>query len=238
MKKFVSLTLLCISSFQASAINPNPFYVVADDYIAPHLVEDHEKALVDFKHHVDKNGYKGSWRFYAFDDGRHVAFSKKQSHDYEAQDAKDWQEVADQFPKGFLQDNSSVYRQTITNQDFYLMRYMQELSYNDGINKPSKNMVWLEIELHRTPVKHHLKTWIEELKHKHSKLSFSVYGKQYGKNLPTIFVAFHTKSNAAFYQQLEKQGLNDPLRLLPDGLYQGVKSYNISLAKYVPEISY
>jgi len=238
MKKFLSLAILCFSSFQASAINPNPYYVVADDYIAPNMVDDHEKALVDFKHHVDKSGYQGSWRFYAFDDGRHVAFSEKQSHDYEAQDAKDWQEVADKFPKNFLQENSAIYRQTIVNQDFYLMRYMQELSYNDNITKPSGNMVWLEIELHRTRVKHHLTKWIKELKDNNSDLSFSVYGKQYGKNLPTIFVAFHIQSNAAFYQQLEKQGLNDPLKLLPSGLYEGVKSYNISLAKYLPEMSY
>jgi len=241
LKNLLSFLTIGLLSFNASALEPKPYYVVADDYIAAHLVNDHEKALVDFKKHVDSNGYKGSWRFYAFDDGRHVAFSEKTTHDYQAQDDKNWQEVADKFPKKFLQDNGAVYSKTITNQDFYLMRYMPEISYESNRSKsagPSKHMIWLQIELHRVPVKKHITRWVKNLKESQSKLSFSTYGKQYGANLPTIFIVFHVDSLVDFYSMLEKKGTHDPLRLLPEEVYQGVEKYNVSLAKYIPEISY
>jgi hypothetical protein len=214
---------------------------MADDYIAAHLVKDHEKALVDFKKHVDKNGYKGSWQFYAFDDGRHVAFSNKQKQDYQAQDDKDWQEVAEKFPQGFLKDNDAVYSKTIANQDFHMMRYLPDLSYGSNkksIEQPSKYMVWLTIELHRVPVKAHIKKWVKQLKTSGSDLNFSIYSKQYGANLPTIFIAFHVDSLADFYKNMENKGMHDPLRILPNEVYQGVEKYKVSLAKYLPEISY
>jgi len=241
MKKILILTTFSLFISNAFAIKPSPYYLVADDYIAPHLVLDHEKALIDFKKHVDKNGYKGSWRFYSFDDGRHVAFSEKQHQDYQAQDDKDWQEVADKFPDGFLEENGSIYSKTIANQDFHMMRYLPELSYdstNQVIKEPSKNMVWLEIELHRVPVKAHIEKWVKQLKQSKSDLNFSIYSKQYGANLPTIFIAFHVNSLAGFYKMLESKDLHDPLRLLPSEVYQGVEKYNVSLAKYIPEISY
>jgi len=241
MKKVFTLLAFSLYSFTTLAIKPNPYYLVADDYIAPHMVEAHENALIDFKNKVDDNGYKGSWLFYSFDDGRHMAFSKKEKQDYKAQDDKDWQEVADKFPKGFLQENGAIYSKTIANQDFYLMRYLPDLSYNNNSSaneQPSKYIVWLEIELHRVPVKEHIKKWVKQLKETDSHLRFSIYGKQYGANLPSIFIVFHTDSLPEFYKMMEQKGLHDPLRLLPNDVYQGVENYRVSVAKYMPIMSY
>ncbi|SFC79381.1 hypothetical protein [Pseudoalteromonas denitrificans] len=235
----IAFSLLTISS-ASHALKPSPYFVVADDYIAPALVKDHEKALVDFKVQADKNGYKGSWRFYAFDDGRHVAFNKQKNHDYEAQDSALWEQVSSKFSKDFLNSNDAVYRKTIVNQNFYLMRHLVELS-----NEPksmqyeaSPNMVWLELQLLRVPVKKYLVQWSKDLKKQNSQLHFSVYSKQYGANLPSVFIAFHTTSIVDFYQMMAKKGIHDPIKLLPEKLLEGVEKYNVSLAKYIPEISY
>lgn len=246
MKKLLFLAAIALNSLSAFAIKPSPYYVVADDFIAPHLVDDHENALRDFKLQVDKNGYKGSWLFYAFDDGRHVAFSSKQSHDYERQDGKNWEQVADKFPNGFLAENSKVYSKTIVNQDFYLMRYLSDLSHertssaNGANDKSSRSpyMVWMELELHRLPVKKHLAEWVKQLKKEKSDIHFSVYSKQYGSRLPSVFVVFHVESIVEFYRKMEANGTHDPLRLLPNTVYEGIERYNVSVAKYIPEISY
>lgn len=56
-------------SMNLQALPKNPYYIVADDYIAPDMVEEHEQALREFKVQVDKTGYRGSWHFYQFDAG-------------------------------------------------------------------------------------------------------------------------------------------------------------------------
>jgi len=241
MKKILTVLTFSLYSITTLAITPNPYYLVADDYIAPHMVGAHEDALIDFKNKADDIGYNGSWLFYSFDDGRHMAFSKKEQQDYKEQDDKDWQAVANKFPKGFLQENGSIYSKTITNQDFYLMRYLADLSYDSNRKtkeQPSKHIIWLELEMHRVPVKEHIKNWVEKLKKTNSHLRFSIYSKQFGANLPTIFIVFHTDSLPDFYKMMEQKGIHDPLRLLPKYVYQGVEKYRVSLAKYLPTMSY
>lgn len=240
MKKIIFLAASALISFQAAAIKPSPHYVVADDYIAPHLVEDHESALVDFKKIVDKSGYKGSWRFYQFDDGRHVAFNNQESHDYQASNDELWEETAEHFSPEFLAENGAVYSRTITNQDFFMMRYLESLSYEpEKLNaEASPAMIWVEINLFRKPVREALAKWVEEQKNSKSPLRFSAYSKQYGADLPMIYMVFHAKSIIEFYQELDKLGTHDPVRLLPKKVLEGIDTYRISTAKYIPEISY
>ncbi|BBN81835.1 hypothetical protein PA25_18200 [Pseudoalteromonas sp. A25] len=227
-------------AFNVYALSVSNYYLVADDYIAPHLVPQHEQALLEFKREVDKVKYKGSWRFYEFDNGRHVAFSAKKNHDYEQSDQVQWQEVEEKFSEDFLSTNGEVYTKTIVNQDFYLMRYIKELSFGDrSLNAaPSKNLIWLELQLHRKPVRKYMSEWVKQLKQSKSKLKFSVYSKQYGANLPTLYIVFHCDSIVDFYEMLSQKNLIDPLRLLPQSIYQGVEEYDISVARYLPEISY
>ena len=227
-------------SFNLQALPSSPYFIVADDYIAPDMVEEHEQALREFKVQVDKTGYRGSWLFYQFDDGRHVAFSKQASHDFQALNDEKWQEVEDKFDPEFLTQNSAVYSKSIADQDFFMLRHMPELSNEPDIDKKKQlpNFVWMEIQLHRKPARAHLQKWIEQQKSAKSPFFVSAYSKQYGTNLPTVYLVFHVKSFVEYYQQLDKLGTHDPLTLMPEEFRHAVKHYKVSLAKYVPEISY
>lgn len=230
-----------IASLQASAIQPSPYFVVADDYIAQHLVTKHETALARFKAKADAVGYKQSWRFYQFDDGRHVAFNAQQSHDYEAQSNEDWEAVAEHFDGEFLAANGAVYQETITKQDFNLIRYSESLSLEPekASKAPLSHMIFIEIQLHRNAViRQSLTDWIAQQKQAKDTLYFSTYSKQYGGQLPTMYLAFHAESFIGFYQKLAKKGVFDPVQLLPEAVKKGISEYRISLAKYLPEISY
>ena len=116
-----------LAAIQVAAIEPQPHYIVADDYINQHLVAEHEEALLLFKEKVDEYGYKQSWRFYQFDDGRHVAFNAQQSLDFHAQSDKDWEAVGDKFDPEFLSTNGEVYSRTISKQHVYQMRLQSRL---------------------------------------------------------------------------------------------------------------
>ncbi|MDF2180359.1 hypothetical protein P2G88_19040 [Aliiglaciecola sp. CAU 1673] len=245
MKHLFSKSLIALAagaySLSALAIQPSPYYVVADDYIAQHLVHEHEAALKDFKQQADKVGFKDHWLFYQFDDGRHAAFNPQQSHDYQATDEQNWSEVADKFDPEFLKTNGQVYRRTISNQDFLMMRYNEELSLepDTALAAPLSHMVMVEIDLHmNASVKEHLKEWIKQEKQHNDRLHFSAYSKSYGSNLPTLYLAFHASSFIDFYQRLEKRGVFDPVQLLPNDFKEGIKAYKVSLGKHVPEISY
>jgi len=235
---YFGMTLL---GSEAHAIQPSPYIVVADDYIAPHKIAEHEDALRAFKVQADKAGYQGSWRFYQFDDGRHVAFSARQSHDHEAQQEAKWQQVADKFDDKFLAENSEVYRDTITHQDFYLMRYNEALSLmpKQQTTQPMSHLVYMEINVHsHTSITPALSRWIEQQKQTEQPLHFSAYSKQYGSNMPTLYLVFAVDSFPEFYQTLAKKGVFDPVQLFPEDVKKAIKSYTISLAKYLPEISY
>lgn len=239
MKKVLTL-VASLLSFPTFAITPSPIYAVADDYIAQDIAHEHEEALREFKIRADNHGYRGSWRFYRFDDGRHVAFSKQASQDYQASDNEKWEEVADKFAPEFLEKNGAVYGRTITKQDFFLMRYAEDMSY-----EPKEHTVeaipvlfWVEIDLNGSPVRAALKNWVAQQKEANSALYVSSYSKMYGPNLPTLFMAFHAESIVGFYQQLEKHGTHDPVQLLPTELKAAINEYSISVGKYIPEISY
>ena len=236
------ITLL-FSAISANAIETAPYFVVADDTIAAHLIDEHEQALKAFKQKVDRSGYKQSWRFYHFDDGRHVAFNAQTSHDYESTSGQHWQDVQAHFDEAFLAKNSEVYRKTISHQDYYLMRYVSQLSFEpqEKNDAPLDHIVYVEIQLHRHlvgSIRPALKQWIEKQKANKDAFHFSTYSKQYGANMPTLYLAFHATSFVDFYQRLSRQGVFDPVQLFPDEIKQAIKQYDISLGKYVPEISY
>lgn len=117
---------------------------------------------------------------------------------------------------------------------------MPELSFepDKAKHKDLANFVWMEIQLHRKPARAHLKKWIEQQKEAKHPFYVSAYSKQYGGNLPTVYLAFQVKTFVEYYQQLEKSGTYDPLTLMPEEFRHAVKLYKVSLARYLPEVSY
>ncbi|GAB5382830.1 MAG: hypothetical protein Alis3KO_40750 [Aliiglaciecola sp.] len=241
--KYAGLVTLLVglNATDASAIVPSPYFVVADDTIAPHLVQDHETALARFKQKADETGYQQSWRFYQFDDGRHVAFNAQKSHDYQAQSDADWAEVAEHFDAEFLASNGAVYTKTITQQDYFLISYRDSMSSEppEEMKSPYSHMVFVEIQLNRDAnIRNSFSEWVVTQKKAKTPLYFSTYVKQYGSNLPTIFLVFHSDSIFEFYKNLEQKGVFDPVQLLPQEVKKSISEYRISLAKYLPQISY
>lgn len=230
--------LFVIVTLPARAINPSPFFVVADDYIAQDLVSEHEAALMDFKKVANQVGYKTSWRFYQFDDGRHVAFNKQESYDYKATDAEKWNEVSDKFPEGFLEANGEVYGRTIMRQNFYLINHVPSLS-----NEPKSSeeawpyLVWIELNTDGTGGGE-LRSWVSSQKESEEPFYLSTYRNEYPSGDAKYFMVFKASSFQSWYTKLEKLGTHDPIQLLPKEFKVGIKNYEISLAKYIPEISY
>ena len=107
------------------------------------------------------------------------------------------------------------------------------------LKQPLSHMIYVELQFHRNvKVRDSLIAWIEEQKQSKDKLYFSTFSKRFGSNTPTIYMAFHATSFIDFYKKLEKKGVFDPVQLLPEQVKSGIVEYHISLAKYVPEISY
>lgn len=236
------LSILCLSIFAlpAIAVSPSPFFAVADDYIHPHLIEQHEEALREFKLRADRHEYEGSWRFYHFDDGRHIAFSGNDSSDFDSAWNAQWEKVAEKFDANFLAENGEVYTKTIAKQNFFQIRYLPHYSHinNDNQNDAMETMVWIELQLKREYDRDAFKQWVAEQKEKHPTQYFAVFSKLYGSNTPTTYIALEVKSATDYYKNLAKQGTHDWVTLLPEAFKKGIAQYDISIATYLPDISY
>lgn len=243
-KLFALVIALAFSSNLAA--QPSPYVAVYDDIIAAGKVQLHLDALAEFKQAKAQTDYASSYTFYRLGARRIPALHPVATLEFTAQADASWEAMKRPFDADFLATNGEVYERTVEAQEFYVMQYQPELSYQAEF-EPSAwpYLVWKEFDVIGTePGRGAAIKALTELSQLdaevESPLRYRVYRKRHGPGLPVISILYYAASRADFdraSEQVENLRGEAGVALLGE-LSRHSKLLRESGGLYIPEISH